>query len=47
MIELVREQDEEYRMPYEEEALPEEEIVLLEKWIAQGAVLPYDFEEDA
>ncbi|MDA0349562.1 MAG: PSD1 and planctomycete cytochrome C domain-containing protein [Verrucomicrobia bacterium] len=47
LIELVREQDEEYRMPYEEEALPEEEIVLLEKWIAQGAVLPDDFEEDA
>ena len=47
MIELVREQDEEYRMPYEEEALPEKEIVLLEKWIAQGAVLPDDFEEDA
>ncbi len=47
LIELVREPDEEYRMPYEADALPEEEIVLLERWIAQGAVLPDDFEEDA
>lgn len=47
LIELVREPDEEYRMPYEEDAMPEDEIVLLEKWIAQGAKLPDDFEEEA
>lgn len=47
LIELVRESDEEYRMPYEEDAVPEEEIVLLEKWIEEGAMLPDDFEEEA
>ena len=47
LIELVRESDEEYRMPYEREALPEEMILLLEKWIAEGAEVPEDLEEDA
>ena len=31
LIELVREPDEEYRMPYEKDPLPEEKIALLEK----------------
>ncbi len=47
LIELVRESDEEYRMPYEREALPENLILLLEKWIAEGAEVPEDLEEDA
>ncbi|MDG2168986.1 MAG: PSD1 and planctomycete cytochrome C domain-containing protein [Opitutales bacterium] len=47
LIELVREPDEEYRMPYEEDAVPEAEIALLEKWIQEGAKLPDDFEEEA
>ncbi|QXD24395.1 PSD1 and planctomycete cytochrome C domain-containing protein [Opitutia bacterium ISCC 51] len=47
LIELVREPDDEYRMPYDEDAIPEEEIVLLEKWIEEGAKLPDDFEEEA
>ena len=44
LIELVREPDEEYRMPYEKDALPEEQIVLLEKWITEGAIVPDDME---
>jgi hypothetical protein len=44
LIELVRESDEEYRMPYEKDPLLEEEIVLLEKWIAAGAIVPNDME---
>ena len=47
LIEIIREPDEEYRMPYEEDPVPEEEIVLLEKWIEQGAKLPDNFEEEA
>lgn len=47
LIELVRESDEEYRMPYEKEALPVEMILLLEKWIAEGAEIPEDMEEDS
>ncbi|MCZ6672900.1 MAG: PSD1 and planctomycete cytochrome C domain-containing protein [Verrucomicrobia bacterium] len=44
IIEVVREPDEEYRMPYEKDPLPEEKIVLLEKWIAAGAEVPDDME---
>ena len=40
LIELVRESDEEDRMPYEKDPLPEDTIVLLEKWIAAGAMVP-------
>ena len=47
LIELVRESDEEYRMPYERDALPEDMILLLEKWVEQGAKIPEDLEEDA
>lgn len=47
LIELVRETDEEYRMPYEREALPENLILLLEKWIAEGAEIPDDLEVNA
>ncbi len=46
LIELVRESDEAYRMPYEREALPEEKILQLEKWIAEGAEIPDDPEGD-
>jgi len=42
LIEILRETDEEYRMPHEADPLPESQIALLEKWIEQGAVLPED-----
>ena len=47
LIELVRESDELYRMPYEREALSEKQILQLEKWIAAGAAMPDEMEEDA
>jgi hypothetical protein len=44
LIELVREPDEEYRMPQENDAVPEAQIALLETWIKQGAPIPEDFD---
>ncbi len=46
LIELVRESDEEYRMPYERDPLPEKLILLLEKWITAGAAVPDELEGD-
>ncbi len=40
LIEAIRYQNEELQMPPEENKLPEEEIVLLEKWVAMGAPDP-------
>ncbi len=46
LIELVREPDEEFRMPYEEDPVPEEQIVILEEWIKQGVLMPEDLENE-
>lgn len=40
LIEVLRDPDPEFRMPYDEDPLPEEEIALIEEWIAEGAVWP-------
>ena len=40
LIEVLRDPDPEFRMPYEEDPLSEEEIELVEQWIAEGAVWP-------
>lgn len=44
LIEVLRETDDEYRMPQDADPLHESQIALLEKWIEQGAVLPEDME---
>ncbi|MED5286740.1 MAG: DUF1549 domain-containing protein, partial [Planctomycetota bacterium] len=40
LIEVVRHLDPGMEMPLDDEPLPEEEIVLLERWIRQGAIWP-------
>jgi len=40
IIEVLRDSDPEFRMPYDADPLPEEEIVLIEQWISEGAIWP-------
>jgi len=40
LIEVLRDPDPEFRMPFEEDPLPEDQIALIEEWIAQGADWP-------
>lgn len=47
MVEVLREEDYEYRMPQEADPLPEHEIAIIEAWIMQGGEVPEDFGEDA
>jgi len=43
LVEVLREEDAEYRMPQKADPLPEHDIVLIEKWIEAGAEIPEDF----
>ncbi|MDB4473397.1 PSD1 and planctomycete cytochrome C domain-containing protein [Opitutaceae bacterium] len=43
LVEVLREEDDEYRMPQKADPLPEHEIALIEKWIETGAEIPEDF----
>jgi cytochrome c553 len=43
LVEVLREEDEEYRMPQKADPLPEHDIALIEKWIEAGAEIPEDF----
>ena len=43
LVEVLREEDDEYRMPQKADPLPELEIALIEKWIETGAEIPEDF----
>ena len=40
LLEMLRDSDPEFRMPFEEDPLPEEQIALIEEWIAEGADWP-------
>ncbi|MCC9643359.1 PSD1 and planctomycete cytochrome C domain-containing protein [Rhodopirellula sp. JC740] len=40
LMEVIQHDDDSVRMPPDDDALPEEEIALLKKWIEQGAVWP-------
>ena len=46
LVEVLREEDEEYRMPQKADPLPEEQIALIEAWIEAGAEIPEDYGED-
>ncbi|GAB5561411.1 MAG: PSD1 and planctomycete cytochrome C domain-containing protein [Synoicihabitans sp.] len=43
LVEVLREEDYEYRMPQKADPLPEAEIALIEQWIEAGAEIPEDF----
>lgn len=43
LVEVLRETDDEYRMPQKADPLPEAQIALIERWIEQGGEVPEDF----
>ncbi len=48
LVEVLREEDDEYRMPQKADPLPEAQIALIEQWIEQGGEIPEDFgDQDA
>lgn len=43
LVEVLREEDEEYRMPQKADPLPGAQIALIEQWVEQGGEIPEDY----